>query len=43
MLFRSDDSVDYAKVLNKIGLDERIRADYLEIEDYFRLYGELYA
>ncbi len=38
-----DDSVDYAKVLNKIGLDERIRADYLEIEDYFRLYGELYA
>ncbi|CAM3701875.1 16S rRNA (adenine(1518)-N(6)/adenine(1519)-N(6))-dimethyltransferase RsmA [Erysipelothrix urinaevulpis] len=38
-----DKDIDYAKTLNKIGLDERVRADYLTLNDYLNLYGELYA
>lgn len=35
--------IDYNKVLNKIGLDPKIRADYLDLNDYLKLFGELYA
>ena len=38
-----DKEVDYNQVLENIGIDSRIRADYLELDDYLKLYGALYA
>lgn len=38
-----DLEVNYNEILEKIGLDPRIRADYLELDDYLKLFGALYA
>lgn len=38
-----DKERNYNEILLRIGLDPKIRADYLEIEDYLKLYGEIYA
>ncbi|AGN24953.1 dimethyladenosine transferase [Erysipelothrix rhusiopathiae SY1027] len=38
-----DKDVDYATVLESLGLETNIRADYLTFDDYIRLYGALYA
>ncbi|QIK69030.1 ribosomal RNA small subunit methyltransferase A [Erysipelothrix sp. HDW6C] len=38
-----DKEVNYAEILESLGLDPSIRADYLTLDDYVRLYGALYA
>lgn len=38
-----DKEVDYNHVLEEIGLNPKIRADYLELNDYLKLFGALYA
>lgn len=38
-----DKSINYLEIIKKIGLDEKIRADYLTLNDFIRLYGEIYA
>lgn len=35
--------LNYNEILEKIGLDTRIRADYLVLDDYLKLFGEIYA
>ena len=38
-----DLDLNYNEILEQIGLDPRIRADYLVLDDYLKLFGEIYA
>ncbi len=38
-----DLELDYPAILESIGLDPAIRADYLSFDDYIKLYGAIYA
>ena len=38
-----DEKIDYNHLLEKIGLDSRVRAENLELDDFVQLFGVLYA